>query len=850
MSASPQTGRICALSITLLALSLGAGVPNARLAAADGDDNGGVSRTPADQEAEGLYVQGRQEQEEGRLDDAIRHLEAATRLQPANEQYAKALAAARSQAGVDRDPRAETVNRMADEQAVKQQQLWVEAEAKADEGTKLMEAGSYDEAERAFEMAEIRLENLPFADERRAGELRRVQALTKEAESRRESKEQQDTAARNQEALDRQQQLRDISLKIERDRIDAMLQRAERARQRRDFDEAILLCEQVLKINRAEDRASSLLATCRRERHVYLRQMTADRWDEEHRLLSEQIRTAMLPQLEIITYSPEWAELDARRTAPTRGLDDDQHETWRKTINDQLEQEVTLDFADTDLSDVVAFLQKITSVNIVLDPRVTAATPPPVTLKVEKMKLKYVLDFIMKLSGLNYVLRDEAIFISNTEGVRGDIYMKLYDVRDLTHAMQSFPGPDLDIPEPGGQGAKLLPPVQQEDAPETSEFIDIIQKVVAPDRWTREGVSIEEYNGSMVVTQTADVHKQVEELLRALRNQRGTQIHCKVRFLEIENSALEAIGVNWNNFTGPNIPNVAALTPLPGQTVNNGTPSNIGGYYANPTTGTIAAAALNNQLQTYQTADSLKYTPGTEGLNLNTQYWKVANNFYASAVVNAVEKERKGNVIFEPDLTMFNGQQAHIVNMNQQAYVADYNVVQGQYQPIVTVLSYGTVLDVQAIASADKKYITLTMRPTNAQVVEWRRFGPVNQALQNFAGGTVVQAGEAIGTSSAANGGGVNQLSGNGIGFNPILIPELKYESVRTSVTIPDGGSLVLAGMTNGESAHAHSGIPFLSHIPFLGRLFSSNGRQDTELKTMIVVQADVVLFEEIEKSL
>ena len=61
---------------------------------------------------------------------------------------------------------------------------------------------------------------------------------------------------------------------------------------------------------------------------------------------------------------------------------------------------------------------------------------------------------------------------------------------------------------------------------------------------------------------------------------------------------------------------------------------------------------------------------------------------------------------------------------------------------------------------------------------------------------------------------------------------------------------MMIAGMTNGESRRAHSGVPFLRHIPFLGRLFSRNGRAETELKTLVMVSADVILFDEIEKSL
>lgn len=841
-----HTTRITALTATMFALAVTAWSedkpsPAAEQALKEYAEGGGAQQGAA-AAANYYYDRGMKAMSEGRMDDALRDLTIAVDWQPQEAKYRSALSQAQAIAGVSRDPRTVQINRTADELHVKQQQLRVEATAKKEDGKKALEAGDFAEAERLFSLALTRLESLPFADPSREAEEREVETLQNIARERREKQELKDAASRNDKAAERQQELRDIGLKIERDRIDAMLKRAQKARERRDYDDAILLCEQILKINRAEDRAHSLLIKCRRERHVYLRQITADRWDEEHKLLSESIRTAMLPQLELITYSPEWPEIDARRSAPVRGLEEE-NDAWRKEIANQLEQEVTLDFQDHDLVDVVDFLQKITSVNIVLDPQVIAAAPPPVTLRVEAMKLRYVIEFIMKLTGLSYTLRDEALYITNSEGLRGDVFMKLYDIRDLTHAMASFPGPDLDIPEPGGVGSRLLPPIEPDTAPEINEFIEIIQKVVSPATWENEGVAIEDYNGSMVITQTSDVHKQVEELLRTLRNQKGTQIHVKVKFLTVENSLLEEIGVNWQNFNFPGNSgaNLAGNPPaLPNQAVG-GTPAAAVPFGAYHQQGRVTSAAnLINELQPYTTANSLT-RDALGGLTFQTQHWRVADDFYVSAILQAVEKERRGNITFEPDITLFNGQQAHIVHINQQAYIADYDVNQGQYDPIVSTLSYGTVLDVQAIASADKKYITLTLRPTNAQVRSWRRFGPALNSGQVD--------GVPIIDPTDPNGGNQGDTTGIADG-NPLLIPEISYQSVRTSVTIPDGGSLMLAGMTNGESSRSHAGIPFLSHIPFLGRLFSSNGRVETELKTLIMLQADVVVFEEIESRL
>ena len=194
--------------------------------------------------------------------------------------------------------------------------------------------------------------------------------------------------------------------------------------------------------------------------------------------------------------------------------------------------------------------------------------------------------------------------------------------------------------------------------------------------------------------------------------------------------------------------------------------------------------------------------------------------------------DRRGNIVIAPDLTMMSGQRANLVRMNSQAYIADYDVVGFQYDPIVAVLSYGTVLDVHAIASADRKWITLTLRPSSSDVTAWRRFGGNSNS---FGGIQVINTG-ADGQDLTAI---ANQF--------PLMIPELQYRSVRTTVTIPDGGSLLIAGMTNGFSARSHSGVPVLSHIPFLGRLFSSNGRSETEYKDLIYVTGNIIIFDEVE---
>ncbi|NRA38566.1 MAG: hypothetical protein HRU15_10530, partial [Planctomycetes bacterium] len=592
---------------------------------------------------------------------------------------------------------------------------------------------------------------------------------------------------------------------------------------RRNYDEAILYCESILKINPSEARAHDLLVRARRERHIYLRQVTADLWDEEHLRLHEKIAEDLLPQLELVKYSDEWHEIDARRSAPTRSGLDDSDATWRQAIHNKLQQKLTLNFLDNDIQDVVQFLQSQTDVNIILDPQVIAdGDVAPITMEMSNVRLISALEFIMQLTDLRYSLQDEAIYISNEDGLRGDSVMVIYDIRDLINPLTMFPGPRMQIPEPGSDGGTMVTEIAGEEDGDIDEFIELIEQVVSPESWEQDGISIEEYNGNMVVTQTPDVHTQIDDLLRTLRHQRGVQISVSVKWLEVTDSMLELITMQWDNWAPINGP-----TPFAG--------SSLFGFYANNNKNLATADVQNDGISNYfeRTGFGNPQGSGFDG-QLHIYKNQDPNGLLASMLINAVEQSDRNNISIEPRITLFNGQRAHLVQLVQQSYVSDYDVVGDQYDPVISVLAFGTVLDVTAIASADRKYITMTLQPTSAELQQFREFNLTSDT--NF---------------GAINAGQPNAPGNIPQGLNyPLTVPEVEYRMVQTSVTIPDGGTMLIAGLTNASSQRSHQGVPFLSHIPFLGRLFSGNGRSEVETKTVISVHGDIILFDELEKEL
>jgi len=142
------------------------------------------------------------------------------------------------------------------------------------------------------------------------------------------------------------------------------------------------------------------------------------------------------------------------------------------------------------------------------------------------------------------------------------------------------------------------------------------------------------------------------------------------------------------------------------------------------------------------------------------------------------------------------------------------------------VLNYGDLLDVRPVISSDRKYVTMEIRPTNVGLA-----------------GIFVET--IVGVQVLASGDGTLYIPG--VGY-PIELPNVQVQTLRSTVMLPDRGSLLIGGFNRSLRQRTHSGVPFLSHIPFLGRLFSRNGTYDESRKTFFLLTATILDLDEHEK--
>ncbi|MEQ5833671.1 secretin N-terminal domain-containing protein [Marinobacter sp. NFXS9] len=69
------------------------------------------------------------------------------------------------------------------------------------------------------------------------------------------------------------------------------------------------------------------------------------------------------------------------------------------------------------------------------------------------------------------------------------------------------------------------------------------------------------------------------------------------------------------------------------------------------------------------------------------------------------------------------------------------------------------------------------------------------------------------------------------------FLPTILNRSVETSLTLRDGGSVVLGGLISKTSSNGEQGVPFLGKLPYIGQLFrtDSDNTSTTELMVMVI---------------
>ncbi len=681
------------------------------------------------------------------------------------------------------------------------------------EGDRKLDRGDFHEALRAYDDVAVSLRTFPYefdwGDLPETIKKKKLQAMAMAREA--DLKRQQRALERANELARQENRRREDMLRV---RVDKILARAQRAFRRGKFKRAAVDALYAYKMDRRREDARSLYRRARRVAHA-----TFDDWymrelPERRARINERIHEHLIPQDELLVYPGHWDLIDQREVAE---LGEQVEEAWRIEMEKRLEQEVTFIWEDQQLEEAIEYLRRTTGINMIIDPEALATAPPPITLEATNMKLQTALKWIQRITNLTASIRGQAIFLSNEE-VRGEVVVKPYDVTDLMIPVEDFEGPDLtfDAGGAGGGGGGGFDIFQDAGGAggaaegDPAEIADFIRNNIEPDSWGGPGgASIEpRRGGTLFISQAPEVHDRIEQILRTLRKQKGLQVNIRVRILDLTKAFIEEIGIDFEDISG----GLLASTTNSGMDTVGGITS---GFFRS--TNQLPGSAAVTQI------------PTGAGMAIESSYNLngLFNTPQINAVLRALELENDSIILNAPELTCYNGQRAVYMFLHQFAYIQDYQLdsggdgVRATYDPVIQILNLGEVIDVRPLVSADRKYITMEMRPTSRLLRD--------VFVENINAITEVQDDVVVPAQF------------------PIELPNIEVRTLRTTITMPDKGSMLLGGYTRGLRQRMHSGIPFLSHIPFLGRLFSRNGLYDENRRLYFLVTATILDLNEIE---
>ncbi len=537
----------------------------------------------------------------------------------------------------------------------------------------------------------------------------------------------------------------------------------------------------------------------------------------------------------------------------------------------------------------------------------------PVTLNTQDtIPLKSALNLILEPLNLDYTIRNDVLMITSKSKKDTDVYTVTYPVADLVIPIPNFqPSSNMGLegalrsamgtannsaapwmnamgssmsqmpvvaaqnvnnaPDaamaPGGMGQVSVPMggsgagsamvgggagggfgspaagnaggASQEDF---DKLMDLITTTVSPETWEANSgtgtISSFNVNLSLVVSQTQEVHEQIANLLEQLRRLQDLQITIECRFISLSDSFYERIGVDFNiNIKANN----ADVFTSSGQVTN----STVTGR--NDVTGTGEFAPAAQDIAIRQGSSSLAlpmYGDFDSSANAGaTLGFAILSDVEAYLFMEAAQSTERSNVLQAPKVTLFNGQQALVQDVTDTPFVVSVIPVVGDFaaalQPVIVVLSEGSFMTVQAVASSDRRYVRLTVVPFFSQIGDVTEF--------TFTGTTS--------TSRDTSGSGdkddekVTSSSGSTSGTT-VQLPEYSYVTVTTTVSVPDGGTILLGGIKRLSEGRNEKGVPILNKIPFINRLFKNTGigRETTSL--MMMVTPRIIIQEEEEEHL
>ena len=460
---------------------------------------------------------------------------------------------------------------------------------------------------------------------------------------------------------------------------------------------------------------------------------------------------------------------------------------------------------------------------------------PIVNLQLRDVTVFQALDYLCKR-----VVYSFSVSPSGIVEVRKDAGDSLLDTQffELTQAaVVKMTGQGLNTTAPGGAASNPFGGTGGAAGPTDGNP----QEMAIKSFLVRSGVPFEppatlSFDGTrLIVTGSPKNLDRVKNIIRRYSDIK--QVHIEAKFIEVEQKALNELGVNWS--LTPNVAgnggvtagtNLRSINRVFAQ--NNTQPKNL----------TINSQITQGGVTTNntQTFPNVAPTfPGGMNLgNLANTYSGTVNILSRETLaltIRAIEESAGSDLMSSPSLTVLDGKTAVIKVAQLLRYPQAYGDIQsnvgqggggGQLGATstsvaitagtpqdFTVQEVGVTLEVTPTVAADDS-IALNLKPKVTEFEGFVEYGGTSVALT----------------------GGVTVTVPSGF-FQPIF----STREVTTDVTVFDGATVVIGGLTREEVKTIDDKVPVLGSLPLIGAAFRSSGKSVSKRSLMVFVTANLV---------
>jgi len=637
------------------------------------------------------------------------------------------------------------------------------------------------------------------------------------------------------------QRERERELATERERrmgrIRAWFDGANRAFRRGEYGTARAYAKQILRHDSTNADAQRIIDISHDAEHAGAQEANRRGFDDQWQAIMQDMEDSMIPQKNTVEFPENWLDEIAHRKPRIVGEESPAEDSASIAgILSILEKKRIkgLDWEEQNLDQVTAYLRTITGLNFYVSPKVREEKfeDTVISATLDDVSVKSILDSVVtEPNELKWEPRGGVIWILTAAEISGSMRLRYFDVKDLSVNIQNFLGQEINLVPSNFTPPE--PPELPEPAPifPAESLVELIRETVGGEAKWEDPATIEARNGILIVRNTSDIMAGVDDLLSQLRANTGLLVNLEIRFLTAQDNFLRDVGVDvrglGNNAAGIGAPGLGSPTvqddvfsgntATPGGT---GTARDTGIFFNDGQDGAYAARVENlfdNNIR--QFGDPTVLSP-SGGLSFQHTF---LDDTQLEVILRAVEKSERVQQITAPRITVYNTQRANVSVLNQVSYVQDFDVEIAQASnianPIVQTIQDGIVLDVRPVVSADRRFVQLELRPTVAVL---------QRPIQTLA----------------------VPLSAGPVGANApvtLQLPQLQVSRVRTTVSMPDEGTLLLGGLKFYSKDIRESGMPFFNNIPVLSFLLTRKGNFVNRRNLLVLITARIVPLEELE---